>query len=237
MKGKMIKKIKFVPGSETVAFTEEPPIPASAAVPKWFKDIPAERAERGRNFKQASTVKKCVPFMDALTIGYMLTLPQDIGFSSHNGSVDINIGADRDPSLLEIDANHRTDGLFIPDTYSQVVFRVNLHQIVETPNGYSLLVTHPLNRFDLPFLTFSGVVDTDTLHTPITVSFRLKNGFFGVLEKGTPLAQVIPIKREVWKSQVKESYDDKTTKKINFDLNSTLNRSYQLNFWNKKRYL
>jgi hypothetical protein len=233
----MSKHIKFVAASESIHATEDAPKPSSHFVPDWFKSIPAERSKKGQNFKQASTVKKCVPFMDAFTMGYTLALPQDIGFSNHNGSVDVNVGVDRQPSLLELDPVHRTEGLHVPDGYSEVVFRINLQQIIETPKGYSLLVTHPLNRFDLPFLTFSGVVDTDVLSTPITVSLRLKQGFTGILEKGTPLAQVIPIKRETWDSSIGDPYSSNKINKINFDLNSRLNRSYQLNFWNKKRYL
>ena len=32
---------------------------------------------------------------------------------------------------------------------------------IEAPEGYSLLFTHPVNRFDLPFTTLSGLVDCD----------------------------------------------------------------------------
>jgi len=31
------------------------------------------------------------------------------------------------------------------------------------PAGYSLLITHPFNRHDLPFVTLTGLVDADSL--------------------------------------------------------------------------
>ena len=71
---------------------------------------------------------------------------------------------------------------------------------IETPPGYSLLVTHPVNRYDLPFTTLTGLVDTD-LYKNDFINFPARwrdGGFNGVLPKGTPVAQCLPVKRELW---------------------------------------
>jgi len=71
---------------------------------------------------------------------------------------------------------------------------------IEAPPGYSLLFTHPVNRTDLPFTTLAGFVDCDTFHdTPVAFPARWHDpSFNGVLPKGTPVAQCLPVKRESW---------------------------------------
>jgi len=69
----------------------------------------------------------------------------------------------------------------------------------ETPPAFAP-VTHPVNRFDLPFTTLTGLVDTD-LYRMISSTFRRSGeipGFQGVLPKGTPVAQCLPVKRDLW---------------------------------------
>jgi hypothetical protein len=78
---------------------------------------------------------------------------------------------------------------------------------VELPPGYSALYTQPLNRFELPFLTTSGIVDNDKVHLPGTMPFFMVKGVSGVLPAGTPYAQIIPFRREHWESEVDVSLD------------------------------
>jgi hypothetical protein len=55
----------------------------------------------------------------------------------------------------------------------------------------------------LPFTTFTGLVDCDTFHdSPVNFPARWHDtAFNGVLPKGTPVAQCLPVKRESWASQ------------------------------------
>ena len=68
---------------------------------------------------------------------------------------------------------------------------------IKLPPGYSLLFTQPLNRPDLPFTCFSGVVDCDRFDTTVNIPFAW-TGPTGdhVLPAGTPIAQVVPLRRE-----------------------------------------
>ena len=55
----------------------------------------------------------------------------------------------------------------------------------------------------MPFTIFSGVVDTDTYQVPVAFPFVLKEpNFEGMIPAGTPIAQVIPFKRESWKMEI-----------------------------------
>ena len=68
---------------------------------------------------------------------------------------------------------------------------------IKVPAGYSVLLTQPFNRPDLPFTCFSGFVDCDRFATTINMPF-LWTGPVGqhVLPAGTPIAQIVPIRRD-----------------------------------------
>jgi hypothetical protein len=74
---------------------------------------------------------------------------------------------------------------------------------IELPKGYSLLVLSPINRYDLPFLTVGGIIDSDEYILPGLTPFFIKKGFIGKIPAGTPFVQVIPFKREDWNSEIK----------------------------------
>ena len=80
------------------------------------------------------------------------------------------------------------------------IIKFNNFWTIEAPPGYSLLFTHPVNRTDLPFTTLTGLVDCDTFNdSPVNFPARWHDtGFNGVLPKGTPVAQCLPVKRESW---------------------------------------
>ena len=62
----------------------------------------------------------------------------------------------------------------------------------------------------------------------------VKEGFMGKIEKGTPIAQVIPIKREAWKSEV---VPPKEENRFLLDkLRTIVDFSYKIRWWNKKSY-
>src|SRR3546814_15744597 len=64
-------------------------------------------------------------------------------------------------------------------------------------DGWSLLYTHPLNRFDLPYRTITGLVDNDRYHDVFThiPALWTDPDFVGTLPAGTPIAQSVPIRR------------------------------------------
>lgn len=232
----MVNKITFVASSKEVYNTEDPPKPSKDCVPKWFRDIPTEKPEFGRQFRRASTVKKCVPYLDALTFGYMVCAPQDIGIKDDGKNLEFAWGFEREEPVVTVDTPHRAEGMPVPFGYKPVVFRINVYPRILTPSGYSVLITHPFNRYDLPFLSLSGVIDSDKLDSPLTVSMYIRSDFSGIIEKGTPLAQVVPFKREDWVNSVVPPYSEEKSQKQKFAVLSKLNRSYQKQFWTKKSY-
>jgi hypothetical protein len=96
------------------------------------------------------------------------------------------------------------------------IIKFNCFWTIEAPPGYSLLFTHPVNRDDLPFTTLSGLIDCDTFHdSPLNFPARWHDANFnGVLPKGTPVAQCLPVKRESWAGRFETLSDDDTTRLI-----------------------
>lgn len=236
----MAKKIEFIAATPEIYLSEDPPKPAYQTLPEWFKKIPPEVSieQHIGSTRDRSTVKKCVPFLDAMTAGYMLCLPQDIEIKKVDGSTHIFWGVNRpNGSVLDMDTPaHRSAGLPVPEGYDKNIWRVTLYPRVRTPKGSSILVTHPFNRYDLPFLTLSGVIDTDISVRPSVANIYIKDNFEGIIEKGTPIAQIFPFVRQNWEHEIKEPLSEEESEKERFKIMSKLVRSYQSQFWVKKSY-
>ncbi len=78
------------------------------------------------------------------------------------------------------------------------IIKFNNFWTVELPPGHSLLCTHPFNRMELPFRTLTGLVDVD-LYKDAFIQYPavwLDPAFSGIVPKGTPIAQCIPVPRQ-----------------------------------------
>jgi len=152
------------------------------------------------------TAKRCPPFIDAMTCGFLIPLICDVQVENGEFTWDNDLppgGAVRLPRspIGFHDASQVTGTpLFDADR-----FLIKFHNLwtIEAPEGYSLLFTHPANRFDLPFTTLTGLVDCDRYHdVPINFPAHWHDeDFSGVLSKGTPVAQCIPVRRESWRAR------------------------------------
>jgi hypothetical protein len=81
-----------------------------------------------------------------------------------------------------------------------------------------------------------AIVDTDTYNYPVHFPFILKDSnFAGIIPKGTPIAQIIPIKRDVWGHKI--SMVNKEEKNNTwYNLKSTFANAYKNNYWSRKEY-
>ncbi|WP_315779152.1 hypothetical protein [Bradyrhizobium sp. SZCCHNPS1003] len=181
------------------------PVPAPMGVPDWVKTMPAT-AFSALNQAEEQTVKRCPPFIDAMTTGFLIPLicdlkVEDSGISWDNelppgGAIDFP----RSPISFHDVAQVTGSPLFETDR-----FLLKFHNLwtIEAPEGWALLFTHPVNRFDLPFTTVTGLVDSDRFHDSF-VHFPADwhdTAFRGVIPRGTPVAQCIPVKRQTWAMQ------------------------------------
>lgn len=217
--------------------------PAVTMTPEWYKQtqrwatIPEGEPNLGMN--PWPGLKHCLPFLDALSIGYYILLDQDIVVIRDNGNVTIDWERKEFPPV-EFRPPHVTNPLQAPAGYGAeyMHFHWFLHASIRPPDGYSMIITHPFNRYELPFFTLTGVVDDYAL-PGANASFFLKNDFEGVIPKGTPLAQVIPFKREVWKAVNNPGMWEESRQSSSGDFVSQkelLDGYYRKTIWKKKSY-
>jgi hypothetical protein len=179
-----------------------PPTPAAQGLPDWLRTMPAQ-AFSALAGGEDDTVKRCPPVVDAMTAGFLIPLFCDVRIEAGEFSWDADLPPSRDvdyarsPVGVHDAAQVAGTPLFDPDQ-----FLIKFHNLwtIEAPPGYSLLFTHPVNRFDLPFVTLTGLVDCDRYRDGwinFPAAWR-DPGFRGVLPRGTPVAQCFPIRREAW---------------------------------------
>jgi hypothetical protein len=204
------KKIRFVANRPWLtADSPSKPGPIIKTLPEWYRKAdryvldpatgrPWERPD-GRG--KVPTWKACPAVFDIMGSGYAYKTPCDIEFTeSAQGDVQGRVLDSRYENFL---TEHLPLANFPPPQgYHAKHFAWWADWAVELPEGYSALYTQPLNRFELPFLTMSGIVDNDKVLLPGTMPFFVRKGHSGVLPAGTPYAQILPFRREHWESEV-----------------------------------
>jgi hypothetical protein len=191
------------------------PVPAVLGLPDWFKMLP-QKVPNSITGNDDFTVKKCPPFIDAMTYGFLIPLATDLevrdGEFSWNFEVPDGYASEYSHSPIDFHYPNQVAGAPFFDA-DRFILKFSNFWTIKAPPGYSLLFTHPVNRFDLPFTTLTGLVDCDAFHrSPIHFPARWHDpDFNGVLPKGTPVAQCLPVKRESWNAHFDVMSDEDTT--------------------------
>jgi hypothetical protein len=217
-----IKKIKFY--SDKTHLDLLKPIPTSKSVPDWYRKMPG-------SIGGIETVKKCVPVLDSITSGYVIPLPADVVWDEEAKRF-ITQGK------FQINSDHYIDqihGIPIPEEYDNQPHKWVNSWYVKTPPGYSTLFVHPLNRLDLPFYSFSGIVDTDEHPIVVNFPFVFRKDFRGIVPAGTPMIQAIPFKRDDWQSEVFDTGDSYFYDK-HWEVELPPFSWYKRHWWKRKRY-
>jgi len=176
------------------------PFAAKRGLPDWLKRMPATAHCADVN-GEIRTVKQCPPFVDAMGFGFMVPLATDIRVDRGSFEWDWELGPSSlgryTRSPLTFHLGEQLAGAPIADPENAAI-KFTSYWTIETEPGYALLVTHPFNREELPFRTLTGLVDTDRFKDgciQFPALWRDAN-FVGVLERGLPIAQCVPVPRE-----------------------------------------
>lgn len=234
-----MKKIKFYPWEKAGLPDNSNPQPARKMLPSWLTNMSkyADNSNAPRisaNSMTNMTVRSCPPFLDSMISGYTIQLAADV-FVEQNSSNSFDFVWKTDIPMIAGHDKSQISKFQVSEEYFEEPFKWINHWSIRPPIGYSLLFTHPINRTDLPFFTFSGLVDTDTYAIPVQLPFLLKRNFSGIIKAGTPIAQVIPIKRESWHSSI-ESFDSNYKNKATANFFTTIFGAYKKIHWNRKSY-
>lgn len=184
--------ISFICAPEDKGVIAEP-VPAKMNMPDWFRRLPAIDGATVSAANNGLTVKRCMPFLDAMTLGFILPLAATTRLEIKEGGKTVEAGWEFDKVMVSNHGSHQIAGHPLAD---RPPMKFHNYWTVMTPPGWSCLFVAPLNRPSLPVEIIAGLVDTDSYHALINFPF-IATGDDGVhtLEKGTPLVQVIPFRR------------------------------------------
>lgn len=170
------------------------PIRAKTALPDWFRKLPPVDATHVSLNNSGITVKRCMPFLDAMAAGWVIGLAATVRMEISDGGRQVDCGWDFDRTLVSNHASHQVAG---NPREPLPPCKFHNYWTIRTPPGWSCLFVPPLNRPNGIFEIVAGVVDTDTYQSEIHFPF-FATGEDGlhVLERGMPIVQVIPFRRE-----------------------------------------
>jgi hypothetical protein len=227
----MNKKIIFTNVNE---FNLYPPQPAIKNGPKWYINSNEYSTEFGRkkfDSDHPHTIKKCVPVFDMMTMGYILYTQAEVQVFQEDGLPYYSWPKEKTIEfhpLSQAELHPKQNGAPYPKW-------TNPYSII-TPPGYSVLIIPPTHRESV-FTIFPGVVDTDKYSAQINFPFVLNNvKWEGIIDAGTPMAQVIPFKRDSWKSFMGSEKENSEVRMSNSKLGSLIFNSYKKQFWSRKEY-
>ena len=212
----------------------EQPKPASKLVPDWYKNtdsyVSKERKPLG-NGTTSATIKRCMPVFDAITAGYIIESPADVYVSIKDGGQWFEWS---DHNLIAFHPIEQAPEH--PDKKPFAYPKWNNPWSITTPKGYSTLFVQPFHRESI-FTILPGIVDTDQYTPPVNFPFVINDpSFQGLIPKGTPIAQVIPFKRDSWTMELGDKKDLEAQAKVSKKLQSKFFDRYKSMFWTKKEY-
>ena len=199
------------------------PKPSKKVMPEWYKKMPNFHDKHDYD---TATVKKCMPFLDALSMGYIISTSWEMGWKRV-------IPVDKDgnkqtpgfelsyPKPVKDFLTTHALGLephapyqFPDDGYNKdemkIIIKILSPWLIKTPPGYSCLFVPPFNHANLPFRPLSGIVDTDK-YSKLPINFPSipkkipEEQEIKIIPAGTPLIMVIPFKREAWKMEIDDT--------------------------------
>jgi len=224
------KKIIFCATKKEMLEVWPHPKAASRFIPEEYNKL--ERFYNGDMHR--ATLKTCMPFLDSLTMGYIIPFDQDYLVDPVETDFTV-LPANREQSDFGFHNNTQ-----LPEEWKKVAGenagKFHNKWLIKTPPGYSCLFIKPMNRIESRFEIIAGVVDTDTYINTINFPFILhKRDEQFLIKKGDPMVQVIPFKREPWKGW-SGFYQEKLHSKTLDRLMSEWVDKYKKMFWSKKSY-
>jgi hypothetical protein len=239
-KNKIINEIEFV-ALDKYAFEVCPkPFPASQAIPQWWKDaspyIKSENNPDGKKIivsdhESNASFKKCTPMLDMLSSGYIVPLWADVQVTIQEQGPQLTWRVHK--QVFDI---HYGQEVETPDGYQKTQFKFLNQWVPKLPKGFSALIIPCPGYPNNIFRPISGVIDYDKTTHPLYPPVYLKNDFEGIVEKGTPMFQIIPFKRNNWSSKFSFLEDGQELINLDRDVKATLVNNYVKNFWEKKTY-
>jgi|SRR5262245_39059545 hypothetical protein len=230
-----VERIEFTMCLQT-AYDLPRPFPANKELPEWFKEMPADAPDGSMG-----TVKRCPPFLEAMTCGYIIPLVADITLSRDQAGVFHGQGPvfhDRGDYCRPLVQSHNPVQMQGSPVEQLPMVKLFNPWLIRTSPGYSALFLAPQNRFLRYLYPVAGLVETDLFYREVNVPavLTIPPGTSVKLPRGMPLVQVIPIKREEFHSEF-VPLDVSRYEETMRMLREEPHNYYKDDFWKKKKYL
>jgi hypothetical protein len=166
------------------------PYPAARHIPEWFTNLSPE----------GSTEKRILdhfpPFSGAMTAGYIIPAPGDLRITFDYGFTPVG--------EYQFLAQHARAQYAGSSFAGRTVVKFYNPWIIVTPPDYVCLITAPINRFEMPFVALTGIVETGQYYAEVALPMicMMALGETYDVRRGTPMIQVIPFRREDWTSRL-----------------------------------
>jgi len=235
----MSKEIEFYPKLREMAEIFPHPVPAITMLPDWWKQM---STYIGNNMAPkagmvGATVKKCQPIFDSMTSGYYILCPVDIYIDASTDVLDVQVPWEWKNDAGIFLSNHSMEQIQqYPNSKNHpMLVRIHPRWGVKTPAGYSSMFLNPMH-ISTQITAVPAFVDTDTYISDGFFSFFVERGFVGTIERGTPLVQVIPVKRDSWETVINEDPNSNLIVEKQKKLMGTVFHNRYKRFWSRKEY-
>jgi hypothetical protein len=212
----------------------EQPQPASKFIPDWYKNMESYIGGEKKpsvEIGTRATIKRCMPVFDAITAGYIITSPADVYVKIKDEKQFFEWSA-----LNLIGFHPIEQAPTHPNLKPHAYPKWMNPWAIKTPKGYSTLFIQPMHRESV-FTVLPGIVDTDNYTAPVNFPMVINDpNFEGLIPQGTPIAQVIPFKRENWEIKIGSEKELKEQYGISQKLHIKFFDSYKQMFWSRKEY-
>ena len=137
-------------------------------LPDWFRRIAPIDLEHVAARDNGITVKRCMPFLDALSTGWILPLAAEVRLEIMDSGKTVDSGWEFDRTMVSNHSPHQITG---HPSMPRPPCKFHNYWAIRTPPGWSCLFVPPLNRSNGVFEVVAGIVDTDTyaahIHFPV----------------------------------------------------------------------
>jgi hypothetical protein len=218
------------------------PKPADKNIPSWYKNLNSyinNLKKPNGHGPTPATAKRCMPIFDSMTSGYIIFTHADLHISQVKDEESGLTNPYYQWSGYDAISFHTKSQLpEYPDAEGHEFAYpkwINAWGI-KTPKGYSCLFMPPMHR-DTPIKIIPGIVDTDKYTAMVNFPFLLKDSTMeGMIPAGTPIAQVVPFKRDNWKMQFGGIKEKKDVERQSSELFTLFFDKYKTLWWQRKDY-
>lgn len=236
-------KIEFKTNNE-IAFNHFKPIPSKKLMPDWYKNMPTSikgiDKMNAKKFAESNsqthfTIKGCVPVLDYITSGYILTSHTDI-------LITPEFIQEKDTKTfwwksngMKVESHGNEQCPIKINNVNNEYWKFMSAWAIKLPKGYSCYFYQPEYFMETRYKLFPAIVDCDGYNfQPVNFPGVILSNESFIIKAGDPIMAVFPFKRDDWKSEINLLSNEETNKPNVFF--TYLERAYKNLFHSKKSY-